>query len=65
MAMLSEDKERLVRYIDFLDAELKDFPKFAIDKKIRKTTQGRMIPACSPARDSEEEKKTRSTKHEA
>ena len=28
MEILPEDKERLIRYIDFMESELADFPKF-------------------------------------
>ncbi len=29
MPLLPEDRERLIRYVDFLEAELADFPRFA------------------------------------
>lgn len=29
MSLLPEDKERLIKYIDFLESELSDFPNFA------------------------------------
>jgi len=29
MELLPEDRERLIRYLDFLEAELSDFPKFS------------------------------------
>jgi hypothetical protein len=35
MELLPEDRERLIRYIDFMELELSDFPKFLkVDLKI-------------------------------
>ncbi len=35
MDLLPEDRERLIRYVDFMEAELSDFPKFSkIDMKV-------------------------------
>lgn len=34
MKLLPEDRERLIRYIDFMESELSDFPKFSnVDRK--------------------------------